>query len=327
MIQQQPNDPNQPGPPAGPPSEHVQEQPAGPLDPVPVGGAPPEDDLFVPRLGPAARSALVIVCGVATSLAALLGVFLLNVLADANIMGLYASYVIPAGALLVGLAASSGYALAAWFSGRRISGGLLLAIVSLQVAAYVAAQYVEFLASGPALSADGARELTFTEYFDLTTRSFAWKDRTGGGAGRPLGGLGYLLRAAEVLGFALGATLLPLALRGVPYCELCERYMKTRQLAVVPAEAAEADELTRLAGASDLDGFCAAVTRHQANKKANGKLPRRVRAELVRCVQCSGGHLRMTLEQGLGQNAKSAVVAQVPLHPEFIRQVVAARLA
>jgi hypothetical protein len=271
------------------------------------------------------RSVLVLVCGVGTSTASLLVVLLLNVLAHFNIMGLYANYVIPAGALIVGLLASSGYALAAWFSGRRISRGLLLAVLCLQILAYFAAQYLEFRAHGPLRSTSGPGPMGFLEYYDLTTRDIAW-EKSSGGVGEPLGKVGYLVRCGEIVGFSLGALIIPLVLWSVPYCELCERYMKTRRLAVLPAETEAANEVTRLAGAKDIDGFSRCVRGHQANQKANNKLPRRIAVSLIHCRQCSGGRLQLMLEEGAGQQARTTVVAAVPLDPEFVRDVIVARL-
>jgi hypothetical protein len=322
MIQQQPNDKPNPKPTditSSPSSERLPEsaEPVAPRRPL------PDDDLVVPRLGRFGRSVLVIVCGVATSAVALLGVFLLSVFADENIMGWYANYVIPAGALIVGLLASSGYALAAWISGRKIGGGLLVTILCLQILAYFAAQYVEFLDRGPFLSRTGPGRMGFLEYYDVTTRAFAWKSSSGSGSGAPLGGFGYLLRVGEILGFSLGALLIPMALWGVPYCELCERYMKTKKLAVLPADTEDAAEVARLAGARDCDGFTQRLRGHQANQKANNKLPRRISVSLIHCRQCSGGQLRLMLEEGSGQQVKMTLVGAVTLDPEFVRDVVA----
>jgi len=325
MIQQQPNDPTNPKPmdiASNPSPSHRPEPPEPTSRPRPL-----PEDLFVPRLGRTGRSVLVIVCGVATSAAALLGVYLLKVLANENIMGLYANYVLPAGALLVGLLASSGYALAAWFSGRRISGRLLLTILCLQILAYFAAQYVEFRTHGLIQSMTGSGPMGFLEYFDLTTRAFAWKKTSGLGAGEPLGSFGYLVRFGEILGFSLGTLALPAVLGRVPYCELCERYKKTRKLAVLPAETEAVEEVTRLASAKDIDGFSQCVQRHQANKKANNKLPRRISVSLIHCQQCSGGQLQLMLGEGSGQQARATLLSVVPLDPEFVRDVVAARLA
>jgi len=320
MIQKEPNDPNRPVPP-----DHIQEQPTEATEPTgrePVRAPLAPADLVVPRLGPTARSVVVVVCGVTTTVLTLLVVFLLNVFADEYVMGWYANYVIPAGAILVGLAASSGYVVASWLCGRRGGGGLLLTVAVLQVAAYFGAQYLEFLAYDPKWPGGGP--MTFTQYYDLTTRSWTWKSSTSSlDSGKPLGGLGYLVRLGEILGFTGAAVLLPLALRALPYCALCERYMKTRQLGLIPAEQPEVDRLTGLANARDVDGFCDGVRGHQANKKANGKLPRRIQLALIRCVQCCGGRLRFTLVEGFGQKVKGTVMGEVALDPEFVRDVAA----
>jgi hypothetical protein len=57
------------------------------------------------------RANIVLAAGGFTTLAALAGVFALG-RHGTNIMGWYANYVIPAGALLVGMACASGYAIA-----------------------------------------------------------------------------------------------------------------------------------------------------------------------------------------------------------------------
>src|SRR5438270_12352272 len=89
---------------------------------------------------------LVLQCGITTSVLALAGVYWLDKNAtDFHIMGWYANYVIPAGALLVGLVAGSGYGIASWVTGVRISRRLLWTVVLLQTWAYVGAEYVEYL--------------------------------------------------------------------------------------------------------------------------------------------------------------------------------------
>ena len=50
----------------------------------------------------------VLYAGLATSALALFGVFLLAKYTDEYIMGLYVNYVLPAGAMLVGVVAASG---------------------------------------------------------------------------------------------------------------------------------------------------------------------------------------------------------------------------
>ena len=55
----------------------------------------------------------VLLCGLATTALALFGVYLLDAKTDDfHIMGWYANYILPVGAVIVGVAASSGYGIA-----------------------------------------------------------------------------------------------------------------------------------------------------------------------------------------------------------------------
>src|SRR5262249_33986509 len=180
--------------------------------------------------------AVVVLAGAVTTALALLGVWWLdNNTDDFHVMGWYADYVIPAGALLVGMAAGSGYGIASYLGGLRIRRGLLLSVVMLQLAGYSVAQYLEFRSltrEGPLVDASG-ETLTFARFYHLRAMSFAWDDH--GHPGKPVGGWGYLFVGLGVLGFALGGVVVPALLMKAPYCERCELYMKSRVLALVPA--------------------------------------------------------------------------------------------
>ena len=141
----------------------------------------------------------VILCGIITSILALAGVhWLTKNTTDLQIMGWYANYVIPAGAILVGLVAGSGYGIASWFTGVRISRWLLLTVLLLQTAAYVGAEYVEyrdvlneFQKAGLVMVQPGDAP-SFLKYYDWKARNFAWKDKNFNGAPERLGGWGYV---------------------------------------------------------------------------------------------------------------------------------------
>ncbi len=178
---------------------------------------------------------LVLYSGLATSALALLGVHLLNVYAtDFNIMGWYADYLIPVGALLVGVAAASGYGLASWLTGVKISHSLLWAVMLIQLLVYFAAQYIEFSHPAYLIHRDG-RPVGFFEYYNFMARSFAWKHEHDGGSGEPLGIYGYFFRFLEIAGFVGGGLIVPAALRKTPYCQACRRYMRTRALSTIAA--------------------------------------------------------------------------------------------
>src|SRR5215216_266586 len=68
--------------------------------------------------------------GLITTGLALFGVYMLaNRINDMHVMTLYVLHYLPAGPLLIGVIAASGYALGAWWSGVRVRGGLLATIL------------------------------------------------------------------------------------------------------------------------------------------------------------------------------------------------------
>lgn len=138
----------------------------------------------------------ILVGGAISSVATLALVwFLGRTIPDFNIMGWYANYVIPAGALIVGITAGAGYGLGSWLSGSRTTGAVVALVFHLQIAAYAGAQYIEFRDLDLRYE-DGSR-VGFLTYFDAASRSFAWNDRSGK-PGVPLGGWGYAVRAMEI---------------------------------------------------------------------------------------------------------------------------------
>jgi hypothetical protein len=200
----------------------------------------------------------VIVAGVATTALILTGSWAMehSSKGDFTLMGLYLWGLVPVGAFGLGLAAATGYYVAALLTGTRIRGGLLWSVIAVTVAAYFGMHYVQFRAMGPmALRSTGAR-LTFARYYDVQTRNLRFVSTAGSkpapapilpNSGPPLpaqngadaddalGYWGYGVRALELGAFSLGALCTPLVLRGKPFCDLCERYHKRYRLAVIPA--------------------------------------------------------------------------------------------
>jgi len=293
---------------------------------------------------------LVLISGLATTALTLLGVYLLDRYADDfHMMGWYANYVIPAGAILVGIAASSGYGLASWFSGIKITKKLLWMVLALQFVAYFAAQYIEF-SNLHLVYHDTGKPVAFFKYYDFTARSFAWKQHDGS-MGEPLGAWGYFFRALEVIGFAGAGLIVPAALRKAPYCPACQRYMKTRQLALLPASvkvkkvkksdeagkaAHEAEQqqafdagkqtlatLQEFATSNSTAEFRSKLEELKPGKKLAAKLPGRFSVSLVHCKRCYAGQLVSKLQLGQGQHIKISELGRTELHPEFVRSACA----
>jgi hypothetical protein len=294
---------------------------------------------------------LVLVAGVVTTVLALLGVWWLdNNTKDFHIMGWYGDYVIPAGAMIVGFAAGSGYGIASYLTGLRIRRGLLLAVLALQLGGYAGAQYMEFRSltrEGPLVDETG-ETLSFARFYHIRATSFAWDNH--GHPGEPLGGWGYFFLGLGVVGFALGGVFAPAILMKMPYCEGCSLYMKSRSLAWVPAsvrarrvskkdvaaQAAYAEEQERAAaGASGVltrvselaargDGLAirAVLADHPSGggevRRIN-RLPARLRVRLVRCRQCGGGHIQPAMVTGQGRGIRVKALDRLPLPPDATR--------
>ena len=310
----------------------------------------PDTNPSIPYTGPREEksSAFVLLCGLATTALALFGVYVLDRTAeDFHIMGWYANYILPVGAVIVGVVASSGYGLASWFSGIKITKGLLWSVLGLQVLAYFVAQYIEFSGLHLVHRATGEK-VGFLEYYDLTARSFAWQ-QDNGKPGEPLGIWGYAFRLLEMAGFACGGLIIPAVMKNVPYCQSCQRYMRTQQLVHFPgsipqrkvkksdvagraayeAEQEQAFEagkqiwetLKQLVSQSKGPELSAKLADLQAGAKAATKLPRRFSLKLVRCKSCSAGWLHVHVLTGHGKQLKQVEYAKQDVTPEFVRSV------
>lgn len=285
------------------------------------------------------RILLVIVCGLSSTLLALALVFALD-RADMNVMGWYANYVFPVGAILVGLVASSGYAIGAWGMGLRFSRILLVAIVLLQIFSYFGIKYAGFAVQGPLVDRTG-RVVGFMEYYHITTVNSAWKEEHGK-LGKPLGNLGYLIRLGEITGFALGTLIAPIALSRKPYCELCERYMKTKVLALLPASKfkkghlfgkpasemteqevmetsmASAVQLVSLAATGNTPALTENLAAVQPLRKQAKKLRRTLRLQLVYCAQCHSGYIEIIQTETKGRNTNRISLGRTELQRQVI---------
>ena len=262
---------------------------------------------------------------------------------DFHIMGWYANYVLPVGALIVGLAAGSGYGIASWSSGVKIGRSLLWIIVGLQAAGYFGAQYVEFRAMG--LEFQDGTPVGFFEYLDIAARSFAWQGKNGT-EGEPLGIWGYAFRLLELAGFVGGGLVVPAALRSQPYCEGCQVYLRGKEIVLLPAgvlprkvkkkdvegqaayerereEAAKQgqallDEMAEHATSGRAAELTRLVETHAQQKKEYGKLERRIGLRLYHCRGCRTGILDAQLSEGHGNQIRVTPISRWNVAPGFV---------
>jgi hypothetical protein len=292
-------------------------------------------------MGKSKTSLPVLGVGLATTALALLGVWAASQASDEfYLMGWYVYYIFPVGALLVGLVAGSGYGVASWLTGVRISRNLLLAVLLLQVTSYFVAQYIEYR---HLVAEDVFPEVGFFSYFDARARSFAFK------SGDPMGGWGYVFRLLEIAGFAFGGMIAPLILRAKPYCENCQIYMRTKDLGLLPAgvkpqkikkkdtegqarfqeehDAAweqgmmSLEDLRRAGTEGKTSKFNEILEAHQLNQKEIGKLTTRISVSLSSCPSCHAGQLNAAQLSGQGDNIVREDLGSTEVNPGLAREV------
>ena len=290
----------------------------------------------------------IVVAGLVTSALALGGVYWLAWTSeDFYIMGWYAMYVLPIGAILVGVVAGSGYGLMSWFQGRKLGGGILVMVVVLLVAAFAGAQYLEFAALQ--LHFENGEPVPFFEYYDATTRSMAFESSRSSSPSSPLGLLGYLFRLLDLVGFAAGGMVIPGVLLTKPYCDECRVYRRTRNLGLLPAgipkrkikkkdtegQAQYEQELQQAleAGLARAQGVVEATANadpaplrqalvdHAPDRKSIGKQIFRIEVDLEACPRCQRGHVVTKLLKGLGENQQTETLARTPVEMAFVQQL------
>lgn len=300
-----------------------------------LGGSPGEPGPATSKEAP--LSWTVLGCGLATTALTLLVDWFLQQ-RGVFVAGFYVNLVIPAGAVLLGLVAGLGYGIAAFLLHVRFTRKLVWTILALQLLAYFEAQYVQYrLLQFP---------ITFWEWFDLTTQTFAFEDKNGQ-AGQPLGLWGYGIRALEIVGFCLAAliSLAPLAKRA--FCESCRRYMKTKHLALCPAgllparvkkaeQAAHQQRLSEalnaglaqvvaalnLAKQGRLDEFKQQLAAWPLQSKETLKLSTRLRISAVYCPNCRQGLLAVDSQTIQGNQLAETRVLEVSVPVEYLQQIV-----
>lgn len=270
------------------------------------------------------RPQIVTAAGAVTTLVAFAIVFALAK-RGTNIMGWYANWILPAGALLVGAVAASGYAIAAWYTGFKMTMRFMWSVVGQLVLSYFIAQYESYQLMVP------SGLIGFWRWFDLSTQAFSFS------ANNPLGAVGYIFRVLEIAGFVGGGVIVPLALSSKPYCDPCRTYKRTKALAVIPgtpqptmSDGPYADPVTATvqgvytaASAHDRETFKKLIGEYASNHRAARKDGAFTTISLARCPRCAQGELaaRATVHEG-GNNWRHTDLGGYKLTGDSVRQLV-----
>lgn len=293
-------------------------------------------------------SYIIVLAGITTSAITL---FFVNYLASIEngiyLMGYYFSYVLPIGALGVGLLAGSGYGLASFLKGFRISVITLCLILLLQITVYFLFKYLEF--NNLNWNIEEATIKDFLHYFDTQARSFTWEKDISGSKGKPLGLLGYGVTFLEILGFAFGALIPLLILYFLPYCEHCRIYMTTTILCFIPAgkmpkiikpkdkaeneayvleQTAEfekgnkkLEEIKNLISLNDGPSLISEIEKLAKEKENAFKLTKIIKLELITCKRCENGHMLPSIIHNLNEKVKVEKLNKIQMSISLIKEL------
>lgn len=253
-----------------------------------------------------ANSTIIALAGLVTSLATVAIVTLVDMWTGHNIFTLSVLVVIPAGAVGCGFAAASGYFLTAKFLHQRPTKILLLQMIVIAALTQVLIYWAEY----KTLVVDGTNVsdfIPFTQYLDITMTSAHMK------MGRALtsdmgevGSFGYWLAFFDFIGFLGGGVAVYLALKALPTCEACDKYL--RQALTKKDSFADIDDFVPYydnvyANPVDSPEFAAHVGReYSAGKAQKGTI--NLTTLVYECPQCFGQSVMETVQVSNGRDWK-----------------------
>jgi hypothetical protein len=243
---------------------------------------------------------------------------------DFTIIGLYAGGIFPVGALLLGMVAAVGYWAGARYTGTRITWQFVVGIGLIAILAHFAMHYVEYKLQGPLVHRSTNTPVGFIEYHDLTTRAMRFKSTThkysatGGGSSdddAALGTLGYGVRALEIAGFAGGAMLVPLLLKRLKYCDLCQRYQRRTLIGKVPGSD---DRWVRGMAEAAKAGQAGQIKQFVGQSRVARNVYPRFILFVSQCTQCRQGVFHIDHEVRKGRSMRRKEVVSVPVDASFV---------
>ncbi|MBN1919032.1 MAG: hypothetical protein JW889_14085 [Verrucomicrobia bacterium] len=285
----------------------------------------------------------ILIAGVSSSVVCLALIFLLNK-TGFELMQFYLWYIVPAGAIVVGLASGSGYAIGSKLANVRVSKAFLGAVFVLALATYVGAQYLTYL---QVLKANdiSRSQVSFVRYVQLTSENMTYKEMEADAKETELGKLGYGLQALAAVGFAFGAVIPVLTLRQFSYCPACQMYMtsagsfyagSTAQVAdlkkrkkqekkdaiaaAIVEVSALKDKVMEYLATAPLDETISALS--QLTRAAPSKAIAYIQYDLHRCPRCDAHHIKVTLNnQTVDGKRNTSILVALPKAASEIAQV------
>ena len=156
-----------------------------------------------------------------------LAVIVVNRLTGFNVFSFSFWVFIPAGALLTGVAAASGYYFASLFLQTRPTWFLLVQILIVTAAAQLVIYYGEYRSLVLDDGTMASDAIGFWDYLDIYLRSMHLRAGHGGHIDTgEVGDFGYWLAVIDFIGFVLGGLFVFFMLQTYPSCWKCSRYLR-----------------------------------------------------------------------------------------------------
>jgi len=248
----------------------------------------------------------VALAGLVTSLLTAGIVTLFDVWTNFNLFTFSIWGIVPAGAGFCGVAAASGYYLAAKYLHQRPTKILLLQMVV--IAAFT--QFLIYWLEYETLVVNGVRVATvvgFAQYLDITLTTAHIKiGRTLNTDTGEVGSFGYWLAFFDFIGFIVGGAVVYLNLQSLPTCEPCSKYLR---IALKKADSfGDSDEFGQYfdgvyANPIDSREFAQHVgTEHSAGKAQEGTI--NLTTTVLECPHCFGQFVQETVQVFNGRDWK-----------------------
>jgi hypothetical protein len=237
------------------------------------------------------KLAIVAAAGLFTSIAVAIIHIVLETGKLGSLYGLMLWFVIPAGAILCGVAAASGYMVGARFTGQRPTPALLTIMLLTSLGTYLLIHWLHYHALNPGPAAIN-EQISFLRYFNLEVTHQSLRTEYRGielGQVDDVGRFGYVIAILQLLGFCSGAFANYVFLKKMDHCVKCDRYF--RRKGVQSRKANSEDELDAVVNQVQqmfsTGQIQAALDYHdQSGERASNHLNRSSTMSLKSCPAC-----------------------------------------
>jgi len=168
------------------------------------------------------------VIGIATALLVAVAETVVANLTGFNLFGFSFFVIIPVGALIVGVAAASGYYFGCKYFQLRPGFFLVAQMIIVAAATNLLIYYLEYQTL---VLDDGVRAssiVTFSQYLDVSLTQQELRIGRGATPTGPIGQFGYWLAIIEFVGFLVGGLFVVLMLFIAPTCKSCNLFYRRR---------------------------------------------------------------------------------------------------